>query len=292
MDSIDWLRFPPLSALRALEATVRLGGFSAAARALNVTHAAVAQQVRGLEAHLGYALVHREGRTLSVTDEARRLADAANDGFVAIQTALNAIDLGRRNRTLAVTMTPIFAERWLMPRLKGFWAAHPDISLSLRPDHRVYDLRREGVDLGIRYGHGRWPGVEAEYLVSARFMIVAAPDLLRGVGDLSPEYLSRQPWIVEEGGAEPESWLMSHGIDISAAPRTLLPTEELALSAARQGIGLHVASAALIERDIADDALRVVLDSRDDNPAYYLVAPPGPRSPAARLFAKWLKAQT
>jgi LysR family glycine cleavage system transcriptional activator len=292
MDTIDWLRFPPLSALRALEATVRLGGFSAAARALNVTHAAVAQQVRGLEAHLGYPLVHREGRTLSVTDEGNRLARGANEGFSGIQIALREIEGRRGGRTLTVTMTPVFAERWLMPRLKGFLSAHPEVSLSLRPDGRVTDLRREGVDLGIRYGDGHWAGVESEYLVSARFVVVATPELAGALDDFGPETLSRQPWVIEEGWPEPESWLLSHGIDISMAPHTVIPTGELALSAARQGLGLLVTSAALIEGDVAENALVVILDSRDQTPAYFLVSPYGPQSPAARIFVKWLKAQT
>ena len=65
MSDPDWLHLPPLSALRAFEAAARLGGFSAAARALNVTHAAVAQQVRALEEHLGAPLIHREGRGMA-----------------------------------------------------------------------------------------------------------------------------------------------------------------------------------------------------------------------------------
>ena len=127
MNTLDWLRFPSLSALRALEATVRTGSFSGAARVLNVTHAAVAQQVRNLEEQLGYALVVRDGRLLSFTDQGRTLAEAANEGFGTIQVALTEIDKSRNTKTLAVTMSPIFAEKWLVPRLGRFLRAHPGL---------------------------------------------------------------------------------------------------------------------------------------------------------------------
>lgn len=88
MTDVTWRQMPPLSALRAFEATAQSKSFSAAARALNVTHAAVSQQVRSLEAHLGTALVVRDGRALGLTAEGAELAAALTDGFRMIQTEL------------------------------------------------------------------------------------------------------------------------------------------------------------------------------------------------------------
>lgn len=290
MDDIDWLRFPPLSALRALEAAYRLGGFSQAGRSLNVTHAAISQQVRGLEEHLGYALVRRDGRALAFTDEGRALAQAANAGFASIGRTLGDLSRSREGRALAVTMSPIFADKWLIPRLRQFWKLHPEITLSLRPTASVLDLARERIDLGIRYGLGDWPGTQATYLTSARFVVVAGPDFADS--DAAPEVLARQPWIVEEDWAEPMNWLSSHGISIEGSPKMMFSTEELCLTAARQGLGLYVATAALVERDVQEGNLRIAFDPKDDNPAYYIVTPPGPLSNEARIFFNWLRTQT
>lgn len=289
MTEIDWLHYPPLPALRAFEATVRLGGFSAAGRALNVTHAAVAQQVRALEAHLGLSLVHRDGRRLAVTAEGEQLASALNDGFSAIQSMLEALRAGGEDRPVAVTVTPSFATNWLMPRLGQFWSRHPDVPVSIRPDARVLDLRRDRIDLGIRFGLGNWPGVESEYLTSARYVVVGAPELAeRATGTDAMAWL---PWVLEPDWPEQRNWIgCCLGLDPTALHITEFASEELALSAARQGYGLHITSAALVEEDLKSGALHIVFDSAEENPGYYVVTPPGPIRKSARLFIRWLKA--
>lgn len=290
MAELDWLHFPPLPALRAFEATSRLGGFSAAARALNVTHAAVAQQVRSLEEHLGVALIHRAGRGMALTPEGAQLGVALSESFGTIQGAMTAIRLRRESDPITVTMTPSFAVQWMMPRLWKFWEDHPDIGVSLRPDHRIIDLRREGIDLGIRFGSGKWPGVVAEYLTSARYVVVGAPEILGDRMRLSPEEMNAMPWVGEENWPERTNWLKSIGVDPGKVDMTLFPNEELALTAARQGYGLHVESAALVEEDVEEGKLRIVYDGKEVLPAYFIVVPPGPQRSATRIFTKWLKA--
>lgn len=288
MEDVDWLHYPPLPALRAFEATVRLGGFSAAGRALNVTHAAVAQQVRALEAHLGFSLVHRDGRKLAFTRDGEQLAQALNDGFGAIQGTLEMLRAGGEDRPVAVTITPSFATNWLMPRLGRFWDRHPDVPISLRPDPKVLDLRRNGIDLGIRFGLGDWPGVDAEFLTSARYVVVGAPRLVQG--GVSTDDMARLSWVLEPDWPEQRNWIACClGLDPTALNITEFASEELALSAARQGYGLHITSAALIEEDLKTGALQVVFDSAEENPGYYIVTPPGPTRKSARLFIRWLK---
>lgn len=269
---------------------MRLGGFSAAGRALNVTHAAVAQQVRALEAHLGVPLVHRDGRHLAFTDEGGTLARALNEGFGAIQSALDALRAGGEERPVTVTVTPTFATNWLMPRLGRFWASHADVPISLRPDPKVLDLRRDRIDIGIRFGLGDWPGVEAEFLTSARYVVVGAPALVGAGRAVDVAEMARLPWVLEPDWPEQRNWIdCCLGIDPATLSITEFASEELSLSAARQGYGLHITSAALIEEDLKSGALRVVFDSADDNPGYYIVTPPGPVRRSARQFIRWLK---
>jgi LysR family glycine cleavage system transcriptional activator len=284
---IAWNRLPPLTALRAFQAVAEAQGLSAAARALNVTHAAVAQQVRALETHLGVALVHRAGRGLALTAEGVALARALGEGFATIEAGVEALR-GGADRPVKITLTPSFATQWLMPRLKEFWTRHPEIALSLHPDARVLDLRRDGMDLGIRYGNGNWPGVEARFLTSARMAVAAAPALMARRKTLSTAEMQAEDWFLTRDWPEQENYLRALGLDPGALSRTEFPDESLSLAAARQGLGIVVESFALLDDDLREGRLVLLHDSRDSLPAYFLVTPPGPQRAQVRAFVKWL----
>lgn len=289
--AIDWRTLPSLTALRAFAATAELRNFSQAARVLNVTHAAVAQQVRALEEHLGRPLVQREGRGVSLTADGEQLAEALGEGFGAIQRGLEALRAGEADRPVRISLTATFAAQWLMPRLKEFWALHPDVGLSLHPDSKVVDLHRERMDLAIRYGNGDWPGVEAAFLTSARLVIAGSPLL---IGDRTPtvEEMAGMDWVLSRNWAEQNAYLRQLGLEPATLSSTDISSEELALAAARQGLGLVVESVALIESDVEEGRLRIVHESRDKLPAYFIVTLPGPKRAAARAFLKWLAAQS
>jgi LysR family glycine cleavage system transcriptional activator len=280
---------PSLTALRAFDAVARGGGFSAAARALNVTHAAIAQQVRSLERDLGVPLLYRQGRGLTLTDDGTLLAAALRDGFGQIAAAISQITAPARSRPLRITMTPSFASQWLMPRLRSFWAAHPDLPLSLHPDKKVIDLHRDGMDLAIRFGDGQWPGLSVDLLTPAAYAVVAAPSLLGSRRRLDRDAMRALPWIIEDDWPEQSLWMRRFGIDPDTVTAMRIPTEELALEAARQGYGLHLELPALIEDDLARGRLVTVHDGDPAGLGYFLVTRPGPVKPALRLFTRWLK---
>jgi LysR family glycine cleavage system transcriptional activator len=282
---------PSLTALRAFEAAARTGGFSAAARELNVTHAAVSQQVRALEAHLGLSLAYREGRGLALTDDGARLAAALRDGFTTIATSIADLTEEDRARPLRVSLTHSFAAQWLMPRLGAFWAKHPEIALSLHPDNSVVDLKAERMDVAIRCGRGEWPGLDVDLLTPTCFAVVGAPSLVGDAETLTPAEMAKLPWVMETGWPEQIVWLRELGIDPDTLITHKVPTEDLALSAARQGYGLHVELSTLLDDDITTGRLRLVYQSaREDSMSYWLVTRPGPVKPALKTFAKWLKA--
>lgn len=289
MSEIDWRKMPALTALRAFAVTAREGGFSAAARRLNVTHAAVQQQVRALEEALNCALVWREGKALHLTPEGERLAGALHDGFTMIQTAVEGLRAQGTEKPLTVTLPPAFAAEWLMPRLAKFWKRHPEVALSLLPEPRTVDLREAGASLGIRFGTGHWPGVIAEFLTAAPQVVVAAPELLGGRTKLSLREMSMLPWVREGDWPEQMQLLESIGLKPAALKFVDFPNEELALSAAREGIGLHLETEALIEEDLKIGWLVKIHELRDDSLGYYVVRPPGPMSAAAKTFIDWMK---
>lgn len=285
------MQLPSLTSLRAFEAAARLCGFSAASRELNVTHAAVAQQVRGLEAALGVTLLERSGRGLSLTPEGERLAAALTAGFEAISAAIEEVRAGEDNRPLRVTLTPAFASQWLVPRLGRFWARHPEVPLSLHPDRQVVDLARTRMDLAIRLGDGHWAGLETEMLVPAAYTVVGAPKLLGDRTALSPAEMAEMPWIFEDGSYEERSWLRRIGLDPETLKATTMPTEELALPAARAGYGLYVELLALLGDDLASGRLRAVYAATDPRFGFWMVRRPGPTRLALRQFMRWLTSE-
>ena len=288
----DWRSLPSLTSLRAFAATAQFRSFSQAARALNVTHAAVAQQVRALEDQVGRPLVQREGRGVSLTTDGEQLAEALAEGFSAFQRGIEALKAGEADRPVRVTLTASFAAQWLMPRLKDFWKKNPDIGLSLLPDSRVVDLHRERMDLAIRYGNGDWPGVETRYLASARLVIAGAPSLIGDKQGLSLTEMRGLDWILSPTWPEQDAYLRREGLDPEGLSRTDISSEELAIAAARQGLGLVVESAALLEADVAEGRLRIVHESREKLPAYFIATLPGPKRASARVFLKWLMLQS
>lgn len=288
---MDWRRIPSLTSLRAFEAVARTSGFTVAARELNVTHAAISQQVRGLEAELGVPLVIRSGRGMELTAQGEVLAAALSEGFGTIEAAIVTLTALDKDRPVRVTATAAFTSEWLMPRLRDFWKAHSDIAISLHPDPRPVDLRRDGMDLGVRYGRGSWPGVQARLLTSARMVVAADPSLVPESGPLSLERMQSLPWVLMSDWPEQRTWLESIGLDLSRLHVTVVLTEELAMTAARQGLGLVVQDRALVDQDIASGRLTLVHDRADTLPAYFLVTAPGPLRRPAQIFYDWLVSQ-
>ena len=289
---MDWTDLPSMTALRAFEAAARNLSFSAAGREMNVTHAAVSQQVRRLEAHLGAALLLRSGRGLELTEDGRWLAARLTEGFDLLRSALGEFGATAEDRPLRVTLTPMFAADWLMPRLGEFRAANPDVELMLHPSPELVDLRREPYDLAIRFGTGEWPGLEAEPFLPSGFIVVAAPTLIEGVPLETYADLARLPWIVQEGNDEFDVWLDAHGVHVSGKHNITHVPGYMMLPAARAGQGIALTSRVLVEDDFAAGRLVGLFEDaayRGAQAGYYLVRRPGPMRKVAKTFARWLK---
>ncbi|MCG7520740.1 LysR family transcriptional regulator [Ruegeria sp. Ofav3-42] len=287
---MNWLKMPPLASLRAFSAFAETRNVVQAGAALNVSHAAISQQLRALEKHLGIALLDRSGKSMVLTPEGERLARALHLGFGAIGDAVADLTQSRQDRPVHVSLTPSFAASWLMPRLPGFQAAHPDIQLALDPSPEVVSLSPGGVDLAIRYGSGDWPGIHSELLLQSPIVIVAARELLGGKTSWTPDELSQLPWLEELGTTEATSWLYRRGVEHGpSAGRILLPGN-LVLEGLRAGQGVTVTARHFVEQDI--EAGRIVeLYQETENSGYHVVFSDMPMRPAVKTFIVWLRAQ-
>jgi LysR family glycine cleavage system transcriptional activator len=286
---MDWRTLPPLSALRAFAALAETGSFSAAGEALNVSHAAVSQQVRSLEDRLGVTLVLRDG-SRGLTREGQRLANALENAFLAVRQAVDELTGADATRPLQISTTPSFAASWLMPRLSDFRREHPGIELMLFPSVELVELGPGGIDLGIRFGRGDWPGLDAELLVPSSFVITGARSLLGDRVVREPADLLGLPWLQELGTNEIAEWLRVRGVDAPARSGVVHLPGHLVLQGLLNGDGITPTARALVERDIAEGRLVVLFEEEDRaDLGYFLVTRPGVMRPPLKAFVAWLK---
>jgi len=288
---MDWRSLPPLSALRAFAALAETGSFTRAGAALNVSHAAISQQVRALEERLGVTLLSRDGRRGALSPEGERLAAALDTAFLGIARAVDELTGGDALRPLQVTTTPAFAMRWLMPRLSDFRHEHPEIELMLNPSALKVELSPGGVDLAIRYGRGDWRGLDAELLVPTTYVLVAAPSLIgeRRIADHGD--VLDLPWMQELGTTEISAWLRDHGVIADRKPNVIHLPGHLVLEAVRNGDGVSLSTRVNVEQDLAAGRLVVLFEETEPGLGYYIVTRPGVQRPALKTFVAWLRRQ-
>lgn len=280
-----------LPLLQTFVAVARAGKMKDAAQELALTLGAVSQRIRQLEEAAGQRLFTRTRAGVELTAAGEAMFAALAEPFRAIEAV--DCELGFvPSRRVTVTTMPSFAATWLVPRLAKFERRHPDIEIAVEASVRAVDLRREPVDLAIRHGLGRYPGLDAIWLIAPELIVVASPDLLKDRAPLKapPDCLgfpllhdlNRQDWPL---------WFKAHGV---AAPHSkkgpAFSEHHLIIRAAVAGQGL-----ALVRDIYAEDDLRskkLIKPLTMNWPvqfAYYAVATSEAlQKPAVRRFRDWL----
>jgi LysR family glycine cleavage system transcriptional activator len=290
---------PPLSALRAFEATARLRSFGKAAAELNVTPAAISHQIHGLEEDLGVRLFRRLNRAIELTASARVLLPGLSDAFAGIHASVRRLRAHNDTGTLTVTASPSIAAKWLVLRLHRFQAQHPDIDVRISTSDDVVDLTRGDFDIAIRYGTGRYPGLAVELLLRNEVFPACSPNLLEvGPPLRTPEDLSHHALIHDQAvDRDPLAptwamWLKAAGIGaVPAASGLTFSVGYMALDAAIAGHGVVLAYSTIAAADLAAGRLvRLFSLALPDLFAYYIVTAPGAlERPKVRAFRDWLR---
>jgi LysR family glycine cleavage system transcriptional activator len=292
-------RLPPLNALRAFEAAARLMSFSRAADELAVTPAAVSHQIRALEEDLGTRLFRRLNRALELTDSGRLLLPDLAEAFGRIQAGVGRLRRHNATGTLTVTTSPSFAAKWLVLRLHRFAERHPEIDVRVTASDTVVDLASGDVDIAIRYGAGRYPGLEVELLLENEVFPVCSPALPTGDPPLrTAEDLRRHALLhditVEIDPLVPtwSMWLKAAGVQGVATEHGLrFSNSHLALDAAIAGRGVALANTTIAAGDLAAGRLvRPFSLGLRDHFSFYIVTPPGAlERRKVKLFRAWLR---
>lgn len=267
---------PPLTGLRAFEATARHLSMTTAAKELNVTPGAVSLQVKELEMTLGVTLFVRQTRSLSLTQDGQAYFAAARAAFRLIREATADLTSRRRPSVLTISCTPTFAMQWLVPRLSRFEETEPRVDVRLNASNRLVDFARDAVHLAIRHGRGRYDGLRSERLIDDDLLPVCSPEHLKSAGPItSAADLRRHTLLHDEHRGDWRLWFHAAGFDdVDAVHGPLFTESNGAVEAAKAGLGIALLRESLVVQEIAAGRLVAPLGLRvSSDLAYHLVYP-------------------
>lgn len=280
----------PLNAMRAFEASARHLSFTRAAIELNVSQAAVSQQVKNLEERLGAALFRRVPRGLALTDEGLALLPTVADAFDRLSRGLQRFHKGRATEVLTVGCVSSLLVRWLMPRLPEFEREHPWVDLRVFGNNNRVDLAGEGLDFALRFGQGAWHGVHAVPLFGAPLSPLCTPSLAARLQE--PQHLLRETLLRSYRVDEWPAWFAQCGLQAPLLRGPVLDSSLALTDAALQGAGVALLPLTLFERELQQGSLVQPFEASILTGRYWLTRLQSRQEGTAmHAFAEWLQQQ-
>jgi LysR family transcriptional regulator, glycine cleavage system transcriptional activator len=287
-------RLPPLNALKAFEAAARSESFTRAAQELNVTQGAVSHQVKALEATLGIKLFNRERQRLVMTEAGRDYLAVVRDALDRIAAGTERLVQRQSSGVLTISTSPDFAAKWLVYRLGRFAENHPEIDLRVSATAHQVDFAGEDVDVAVRHGDGKWPGLDAVRLCAERLFPVCSPKLVSGRNGITTAAdLLKFPLLRLEDWKNWTRWFAAAGVADPVAHGPVLNRASMLIDAAVDGQGIALARTALAAWDLINGRLVRPIDvSLPIANTYWIVCPKATSSvPKIATFRKWLLAE-
>jgi LysR family glycine cleavage system transcriptional activator len=289
------MMYATLRYLPAFKAAAELGNLRAAASVLHVTPSAISQQLARLEEQLGFVVFEREGRKVVLNEAGTLLLRRVQAGLKEIDEGVQeaaTVANARADVVVRISVVPSLAQRWLLPRIGRWRAAHPGIGLEIEATRQAVDLPREGVHAGIRAGGGAWPGLVAEPLTALDLPLVpvgcrnAAQRLAgRGPEALADEALLGDPLLWQR-------WFERAGVPATVKSAATFAETGLMLQAAEQDIGLVLARGLYTVDALQEGRLVRLSDvdvALDDAQRFFFVYPTGLRDwPPLAQLREWL----
>jgi LysR family glycine cleavage system transcriptional activator len=288
---------PPPNSLVTFEAAARHLSFTAAAKELLVTQAAVSRQIRVLEDHLGIDLFRREHRALALTPGGERLFLSVSHGLGQIASV--AADIRREKSSIDVTIASsvTFASYWLMSRIAQYRAHFPEVDIELVASARSRQLTGSNVDLAIRYGNGQWPGQRAHYLFDNAVFPVCAPAYLERHGPLATLVDLKTARLLQLAKYD-RNWVTwanwFEAFDLGEPPRGVeFDNYMVLIHAALRGEGVALCGGRLAEELMLRHDLARPIDSALRSDFTFFLVEPADRELSApvRQFREWLLAE-
>jgi LysR family glycine cleavage system transcriptional activator len=281
----------PLNALRVFEAVATRLSFAEAAEALNVTPAAVSQQIKALEEYLQIPVLRRSGRKVELTPEGAKLLPGVQAGLDSLVAVLRETRLMRAGGVVNVSTLSSLMQKWLTPRLHRLHAKFPDLQVDWHTSREAVDFGRSDFHAAVRLGQNVIAGLEYEHLMDEWLVVVASPALYKKHGSIDKRETLKgipmlqakdEPWSRFEKSAAPTPW--------PAGP-TIIDDSVSVLTAVLEGLGYAPARWSIAAHDLL--AGRLVLASRTIVPSrfrYSFVCPPSyAELPKVCALRSWLK---
>ncbi|MEO8021401.1 transcriptional regulator GcvA [Polaromonas sp.] len=251
-------RLPPLNAVRAFSAAARHQSFTRAALELYVTHSAISRQIKALEAHLGVDLFERKTRQVLLTAAGHQFHAQVGPALAQIGAAAELLRGATPLRAVRVNVRPSFAVRWLIPRLPGFVAKHPDIEPQVMTSTLPPDKAVDEFDLAIRRGAKGWPtGMQIHPFLEDEVLVVGSPALFASRPVTGPQSLAAHVLLLSKSRSKDwENWKKQVNAP-GLKPANCLQFDHLhfVLQAAVDGLGFALAPVSLVTQDIASGRL-------------------------------------
>ncbi len=282
---------PPLDALYFFEVAARLGSFAAAARELSVTPGAVSHRIKGLEDYLGVRLFDRFPQGVRLNRLGRTYLEDVQRIFAELRDVT-----GKRRgggAFLKLVAVEVVAEKWLMPRLAEFRAAHPDIAIEFETDHRELDPVRHDFDVWVAFTNKVGGRLHAETLFEETLLPVCSPVLVeeRGQPGKAGDLLGWPLLYDLHWTSYWAHWFAHHGAqppDLSRASGFRLYS--MMVQAAADGMGVALGHSSMIARELEEGRLVTLFDTPVPAPDRYLLVTTraSRRKPEVRAFRKWI----
>ena len=285
---------PPLKSLQVFLVAGQSKNFKQAAEQLNVTQAAVSQQIRLLEENLQSKLFERTNKQTMLTEKGRKLLPFIQRAFEELSSGVQVVTGDQNPQVLRISTVHSFSSLWLIPRLQEFQKLHPEIMVQLAPSSELIDFNQTNIDLALRMGRGSYPDLVEKKIYDDNLIFVANPKLLVGINKDNPEQILRLPWIEDTSSGIQETF-RDYCKSINFKYETLVPVIQSndalpLIDSAVQSRGFLLVNSSLVIEHLRSGRLVKLLNYSSKSPySLYLVAPEQQFSWAkVKLFEDWL----
>ncbi len=291
------IQIPPIQTLKAFESASRLRSFSRAAEELSITPAAVSHQIRLLEDRLGVRLFKRNNNKVYLTAKGENYLPSVREALDLLSAAGLQVRGRGAAKVLNVSVLPIFAIRWLIPRLLDFQEMHPEIELRISTTYRLVDFGLEDFEAAVRYGDGNWPGLTCDYLFQEKVLPVCSAAFLSRCGQLRDPSDLRNVTLLHSMKTPDywKLWLSAVNAE-SVDPRSGMRLSNclVCFEAACQGLGVALINQKYADPAIADGRLVAPFDmGLTQDKGWYFVCPKRHEDLAkVAIFREWLHSET
>lgn len=290
-----------LSWLRCFNAAAHHLGFTKAANELCITQSSISQQIKHLEDWIGKPLFYRTPRTLTLTQEGKRLFQVVSESFHIIESTLDQLKQPSNPPEIRLSCSPSFAMRWLTPRIGAFIREYPASTLRIYGEFHTLNwsqMTQGHINAGIRFDQGNYTDVLKTQFLEEWLIPVASTDFLHRHPEItSPQDITSSmmlhdmtPWENAEAHVEWNHWLEQVGISIPAKhDGQQFNLSQMSIDAAICGQGIAMGRLSLVYDDLLSGRLIDIFKLHvRSQAAYYFVTTPSTYEETS-FIEHWLK---